>query len=228
MSGKKKILVIILISLLVIAVVLAIVFICQKEKEPTGEETVDWKTYRNENQGLELKFPSETKISIGIDEKGDQGAFFQAWFYLSKEKETFFNIQIARALSAASPPILPLPFCDKEQWTILVDQEILKKLYSVYDSKLGNELIECDSSVNEFLLNKHSIQVRFCLDDDSNFYPAKVGGALEPLYLCEKENSMLYYFELICEGEEWEGKDGQEECSKLFSQILSTFRFIKK
>lgn len=170
-------------------------------------ESINWKTYRNENQGFELEIPHDETEGV------------------------FFEVRTGRVLSAASPPIFHFPFCHKHQRTILSDQIVSKELYSVYDSKLGDKTIECNSSIDESdesLLDKHSIETRLCLDNNLNFYPAKVGGALEPLYLCEKEGSIVYYFDLACEGEDWKGKEGRDRCDQLFDQILSTFRFIEE
>ncbi len=117
MFNKKKLLIAILLSLLIIIIVLVVVFVC-REKEPksSGEETAEWKTYRNEEFGFEIDYPTE---GWEIEEKYLGGPLLLALDILNKkEKNRFLSFYIESRIW-----VIPFP-CENLTW-----EEIMGKFY---------------------------------------------------------------------------------------------------
>ncbi|PIP23810.1 MAG: hypothetical protein COX36_01295 [Candidatus Nealsonbacteria bacterium CG23_combo_of_CG06-09_8_20_14_all_38_19] len=200
------------------------------EKKIT-EETAEWKTYRNEKQGFEIKLPlvGEWDYDIRIDRinEGEIPAF-DALFRTSGEKSYLdFSIRI-NLFSEVTPLLIPSGlFCSKSQETQMWNNKISQEIHSTYDSKIRVDKSTCDPSLDKYLLDEHTIISRLCLSKDLKVYDAKLGRNGEYFFYCTGEEP-LYYFSLRCKGEIWTGKEGRDKCAELFNQIISTFTFIEK
>jgi len=207
------------------------------EDEKTINKITDWKTYKNEQQGFEIKLPpaGEWDYDIRIDRIDEQTGVtsFDGQFNVLGE-ENNINFWMRANLYAESN--LPLyvfeTVCKSEREAVFLNNQISYATYSTLDLERKN-LQDCDSALDEFILDKHESETKFCLDKSSEtIYLAKsaimgdpsIGG--EYGFSCDI-NQDLYYFQLSCQGNEWKGREGQDKCSQLFNQILSTFRFIE-
>lgn len=205
------------------------------KEEKTADETDDWKTYKNEQQGFEIKFPpigkwnfDVTKTEITRDDIWFDGQFN----VLGEENNINFWMRV-NLYAESNPPLYVFETaCKSEREAIFLDNQISYATYSTLDLERKN-LQDCDSALDKFILDKHESEARFCLDKSSEaIYPAKfailgdpsVGG--EYGFSCDISRD-LYYFQLSCQGNEWKGKGGKDKCSQLFNQILFTFRFIE-
>lgn len=202
-----------------------------KVSEGIIEETAGWKIYRNEKYGFEIRFPSVGKWDFTIwkdkdSELGPHARFFDASFKVSEEEnEISFYITVNLVLGC-TPSLPPGPFCRKSDWK----SEFSHEIYSSYDPKIGDNYHDCNSFVDGFLLDTHSTEVRLCVSKDlQTYYPLQgsSGSNGDCIYYCEGEEDSLYHFVLHCEGKNWQGREGRNECNKLFNQIVSTFKFIK-
>lgn len=197
-------------------------------KEKNIDKTDDWKIYKNEQQGFEIKLPSigEWNHDIKIDKRAEIDSF--DGFFTTREEKSDLQFFIRKNLfSEVTPSSLPLyPFCNEEQETQLWNNKISQTIYSSYDPQTEIDEKKCDLLLDKFLLDEHSIDAQLCLNKDSEAYNAELGRNGEYFFYCLKEDP-LYYFALHCEGEIWAGREGKNKCAELFNQILSTFKFIK-
>lgn len=184
-------------------------------EEKIKDETAGWRTYRNEKQGFEIKFPSEWNYFVSEDKiKNDHGIFHIGF----TGEGTSFSMEINRH---TSPPSPSFPLCIREREFTILKSTFSKTLSSSFQAGFSEE--ECD----KFLLDEHLIHSQFCIDEKLKVYPPTLEQGVAGYFLsCEKGN--LYNFSLFCEGEKWQGKEGRDKCSALFDQIVSTFRFIKE
>lgn len=195
------------------------------------DEIADWKVYRNINQGFEIKYPpvGEWDYDIRIDEIGGRTdlAFFDGFFTIREEKSHLSFVMRINLFSEVTPPFIPQgPFCNKTQEIQIWNNKISQTIYSTYNPQIETEKEECDPSLDKFLLDEHTIESRICPSKNLKAYDAELGRNGEYFFYCRGEDP-LYYFSLNCKGEIWAGKEGRDECNKLFNQILSTFKFIK-
>lgn len=203
----------------------------KKAEEKVTDETADWEIYRNEKQGFEIKLPpmGEWNYDIRIDEDNEirELARFDGFFRTSEEKNYLdFSIRI-NLFSEVTPLLIPSGlFCSKSQETQIWNIKISQEIHSTYDSKIRVDKSTCDLSLDKYLLDEHTIISRLCLSEDWKVYDAKLGRNGEYFFYCTGEEP-LYYFSLRCKGEIWTGKEGRDECNKLFNQMISTFKFIK-
>ena len=183
-------------------------------EEKVINETANWKTYRNDEIGFEIRLPPEWDYYI-IDRKYTvRGSFRGENVRLMLRINMFTEI---------TPSFFPSPpWCYNEgEFIILEKNKLPKNIVSTFQRGVSEE--ECD----EFLLDEHLIYSRFCIDKQlMKAYPAKLGRNGEYFFFCEKEGT-LYNFELFCENKKWLGKEGRNKCNQLFDQILSTFKVIK-
>lgn len=199
------------------------------EKEKTTNKTDDWKTYKNEQQGFEIKFPliGEWDYDIRIDERTSI-ASFDGFFKTQEEKSDLLFIIRKNLFSEVTPPSLPrYPFCNEEQETKIWNNKISQTIYSSYNPKAEADEEKCNSLLDEFLLDEHIIESRVCLNKDSVAYNAELGRNGEYFFYCTGKEEPYYYFSLSCKKEVWAGKEGRDKCTELFNQIFSTFRFIE-
>lgn len=204
------------------------------EKEKTANKTDDWKTYKNKQQGFEIKLPpaGEWDYDIRIDKRAKIDSFDGQFNVLEKENNINFWMRV-NLYTESNPPLYVFETaCKSEREAIFLDNQISYATYSTLDLERKN-LQDCDSAFDKSILDKHESEARFCLDKSSEaIYPAKfailgdpsVGG--EYGLSCDI-NQDLYYFQLSCQGNEWKGRMGQDKCSQLFNQLLSTFRFVE-
>lgn len=199
------------------------------KEEKTTDETDNWKIYKNEQQGFEIKFPltGEWDYDIRIDERTDL-AFFDGFFKTQEEKSDLKFIIRKNLFSEVTPLFLPqYPFCNKEQEMQMWNNKISQTIYSSYDPKAETDEEKCDPSLDKFLLDEHSIDTQLCIGRDAEVYNAELRKNGEYFFYCTGKEEFFYYFSLNCKKEIWAGKEGRDKCSELFNQILSTFRFIK-
>ncbi|MCK5466539.1 hypothetical protein KAI56_03530 [Candidatus Parcubacteria bacterium] len=198
------------------------------KKEEDINEITGWKTYKNEQQGFEIKLPptGEWDYNIRIDKQAEID-FFGGFFTTQEEKSNLQFFIRKNLFSEVTPPFLPqYPFCNEEQETQLWNNKISQTIYSSYDPQTEIDEKRCDPLLDKFLLDKHLIDAQLCLNKDSEAYNAEIGRNGEYFFYCLKKDP-LYYFALHCEGEIWADKEGKNKCAELFNQILSTFKFIK-
>lgn len=204
-----------------------------EEVSPISEiDTSNWKTYKNLKQRFEIKLPpvGEWDYDIRIDEIDERTglAFFDGFLKTQEEKSYLRFLIRINLFSEITPFFPPDPFCQAKREITLWNYKILQKVFSSYSPQIKTEkLEECDSTLDRFLLDEHSIETRVCLNKDLKAYDAEFGRNGEYFFYCTEEDP-LYYFSLYCKGEIWAGKEGSDRCNKLFNQILSTFKFIKK
>ena len=105
--GGSKILLLIIVIVLVVGGIFAWQYFVPKEEakipeeempgEITVDETADWKSYRNEKWGFEIKYPEGTKI---VDADADSGWFFMQIPFTPNETKLVskgFDIRVARS-----------------------------------------------------------------------------------------------------------------------------------
>lgn len=197
-------------------------------EENNTNETANWKIYKNEQQGFEIKLPPIGKwdYDIRIDKKTDT-ASFDGFFKTQEEKNELWFAVRKNLFSEITPLFLPqYPFCNKEQETQIWSNKISQTIYSGYDPQAETDGEKCDSLLDKFLLDEHLADTQICLNKDLVAYNAELGKNGEYHFYCSGEDS-LYYFALHCKGEIWAGKEGRDKCAELFNQIFSTFRFIE-
>jgi len=189
--------------------------ISKETGKETKDETADWKTYRNEKQGFEIKFPSEWNYFVSEDKIENDYGIFHAGF---KGRGTEFSMQINMY---GTPPFPSSSLCKKEREFTILKNTFRETLFSSFQAGINEE--ECD----EFLLDEHLVHTRICIDEALKVYRPEAKQGVAGYYL-SCNGGTLYEFILFCKGEKWQGKEGRDKCSELFDQILSSFRLIEK
>ncbi len=182
------------------------------------EDISDWKVYRNEEFGYEIKYPEDWKNEGNTDDY-----FFQIFF---ESKNAEFLVR-TNQLDSVSPFTFPSsPTCRNEgEFIVLSNNNLPKIIFSSFQEGIS------EKKCNDFLLDEHLILGGFCVDKNLKVYPSKViKGWGEYLLYCGEETDLttLLDFQLFCKGEEWQKEEGLEKCNELFDQILSTFKFIEE
>jgi hypothetical protein len=204
-----------------------------------GNETADWEVYRNGKIGFEFKLPPlgewERYIKGEYNDKYSKvGYWFDSHFdILEKENKISFNIQINCFGEDLSLPHWTsfFPVCVKETEALLLNNKVNEEIHSAYqasESVTAGPLKDCSQIVDSSIKNQHSVGIKVCINKEHEiYYPTVEKDYSELRYVCDQEDTdSLYNMFLLCEGKSWEGKDGADNCSQLFEQILSTFRFI--
>ena len=183
-------------------------------KIPEGE-TADWKTYRNEQYSYEIKYPKDWEVDFS-------GSYFSDAFYISLSGEisaesfTDFGIEVYEGDYGSQGPMFVS--CTESEESEISGINGIKYYCTVpYWKGTGHE----KPPISE--ITSHVIIGELCADE--NFIPQD--------YDLEKYGEPGIYnnyfkFVLDCEGEEWIGELGKNNCNQLFNQILSTFRFIEE
>jgi hypothetical protein len=187
----------------------------------------NWKTYTNTNHRFSLTFPYPYSISTNKPVIDNTSNFWTCFDIL--EKEVLFCIKV-NLNSEITPPFLTdtsgCPICKTETKTTFLSKEIKKTTYSAQKGLAKTQCPSvCTKTSENYISNEHSVEFETCIANDQSLYDYIAGGETEATLLC-KNNDPLYRFSLICKGSQWVGKNGQSQCSSLFDQILSTFKFL--
>lgn len=171
-----------------------------KKPQPIYSPTsaTDWKEYRNGN--FKISFPNHWKVTSSEDRlDGSSGKFkfiVGINIFGNPGLPSCKVIKEKIDIDGLSTTKYILSFCDTEK-------------FNLFDQECRNT--KCF----------HHIESSLCLDSNFNLYESELG--------CESmvrnNNYSFYQFHLECNNKTI-GDDAKNKCSKLYNQILSTFKFL--
>ncbi len=211
-------------------------------------DTTNWRTYRNEDIGIEFKYPA--KLSTIKEEKSNDGKaiWVNLDFVKEKENETittpFVFYAYADDYISSAPPLSD--FIENRNWSVVTEcpnplvydtegnvckimdiageKAVWRNFFSVYSEGLPmmmSEVMLNNKSPSSFKRLGFSLSYREIEDDISSFFD---NSSLEEAV--EKASPIaLEYSKNIIERKNLSGTT--LESLNLFGQILSTFKFIK-
>lgn len=183
-------------------------------------ETVNWKVYRNEEYRFELKNPKEFDYKVvSMPFSTDIAYLYFNW--AKNNNKVQFRISINQ-----------IPHKYGTAHTVQVENANISKEVEVINIKIPENFTTEFTSYHLSLpedevwesVNSWDIYSRFCTD--KNFIP-KSDCETNPLDATKAQMENDFEFQMHCEGSEWGGIEGAEKCDKLYSQILSTFKFLE-
>lgn len=181
----------------------------------------DWVLYKNENQGFEIKIPSNWEGNIALDNIEEDQHSFRGTF---GPDNLYLMIEVN--LPGEVTPVLPTSanMCHIRATTTIINASVPIDIFS--STSLGDENSSC--GISESLLDKHTVNTQFCVNSAGGAYPATFKrGVGEYFFACKAHNDDIYDIGLACEGAEWSGINGQKACSQLFDKLISTFKTSK-
>lgn len=204
--------------------------VSKETKEEVIDETTEWKTYRNEERGFEIKYPEDMNIYIA-----------DSWYSTDNfTKETLQNeTEFRMGIGMYADDWGPWETCRVEGKKVVIEGITFypKILYVLPSSKEYTGKRYNDKCQEWPLGNNYDIEVNMCFDEDLKYLGSDCPicwkdsnvprSSLCPEWKTEGYWGNYYQFSIRCKEEQWKGKEGIDKCNLLFNQILSTFKFIK-
>jgi len=173
------------------------------------DETAGWKVYRTEEDyfdaGYEINYPSDYNVDNSIPWSPS---------FIKETQDGIVSFSIA--LNSYGDIGIRSDICTYQEKKIEVSAfgEFYPNMRGFIE---GHEINEenCSKLPNEYFIHKF-----FCLNKDLELISPES---------CNQISGNLYLqFYLSCEGKEYTGKEGRQECEGLFNDFVSTFKFIEE
>jgi hypothetical protein len=166
------------------------------------DETADWKTYRNEQHGIEFKYPSDWQSEVDSNNEGND------YFISFKSQQTLDGEKRNKEECAKGDPA----YCNIE-WS-WIDLELNILSFDNFKKEYPSESI-VDSSRYSSEGIVHGTKVVL---NNNEFLRFNLFGSMGPdLYYKIDGSNFVYVFRIV----------EDKESEKLLHQMLFTFKFIK-
>ncbi|MEK7635305.1 MAG: hypothetical protein AAB446_02670 [Patescibacteria group bacterium] len=169
----------------------------------------------------QLTFPGTDEWSAGFVESRDKSERSKNATFIAQASSTNRNLEliIMTNMKGEMSPRFSPPFA-----SCMNDKEI-----SYLGTKLVSEISSEPEDQDCRTFGKiHALRMVACVDENQKVSEPKTVKGYSELYFDCGENINLFSFDLLCEGDDFVGIKGREECATIFNQIMDSFKILNE